>query len=116
MEIMRAHVQDPPIPLNERVPGKRFPPELEHGDRKALEKKRDERYATAVDFAHALRSCLKSSIASTAARRGAAVRPGAAAPEPRCSRSRAPRAVRGAARRPAADAPVVPVTPRADDR
>ena len=69
IDIMRAHVQDPPIPLNERVPGKRFSPELEAVIAKALAKKRDDRYETAVDFAQALRGCLKNPLASTAARR-----------------------------------------------
>jgi eukaryotic-like serine/threonine-protein kinase len=69
IDIMRAHVQDTAIPLNQRVAGKRFSSDLEKAIAKALEKKRDDRYATAVDFALALRACLKNPLGSTAARR-----------------------------------------------
>ena len=109
--MMRAHVQDPPIPLNQRVSGLRFPTELDTAIKKSLEKSRDKRYATAVDFAHALRACLKSSMASTAARRALPSDP-APSPAPPTASSMAPRsrAPSATALTADADAPVVPVT------
>jgi len=58
IEIMRAHVQEPPLPLNGRVPGRNFSPQLGDAIAKALEKKRDNRYATALEFADSLKRCL----------------------------------------------------------
>ncbi len=58
LDMMKAHVKDPPIPLSQRVPGLKFSPELEATIAKALAKKPDDRYATAADFAEALRGCL----------------------------------------------------------
>jgi serine/threonine-protein kinase len=69
IDIMRAHVYDKAIPLNDRVKGKSFGPQLEAAIAKALEKKKEDRYETAVEFAAALKSCLGGGIASTAARR-----------------------------------------------
>jgi serine/threonine protein kinase len=69
VDIMRAHVHEPAIPLNQRVPGLRFSVELEEVLAKSIAKKRDDRYETAVDLAQALRGCLKNTFASTAARR-----------------------------------------------
>ena len=69
IDIMKAHVQQPAIPLNERLPDQDFGPELEQVIAKALEKKPEHRYQTAVEFATALRSCLPDQLASTSARR-----------------------------------------------
>ena len=69
IDIMRAHLQDPPVPLNKRLPDKRFSVQLENVLSKALAKKPDDRYATSVEFAQALRSCLTNPLATTAARR-----------------------------------------------
>jgi eukaryotic-like serine/threonine-protein kinase len=69
IDIMRAHLQDPPIPLNKRLPDKRFSVALEGVLSKALNKKPDDRYATAVEFAQALKKCLTNPMATTAARR-----------------------------------------------
>ena len=69
IEIMRAHLQTPPIPLNKRLPDKRFADKLGSVIEKALAKKPDDRYATAVEFAQALRGCLSNPLGSTAARR-----------------------------------------------
>ncbi len=69
VEIMRAHLQEPAIPLNQRTPGKRFAVELEAAIARALSKKREDRFDTTIDFAHALRRCLSNPLASTAARR-----------------------------------------------
>jgi eukaryotic-like serine/threonine-protein kinase len=102
IEIMRAHVNDPAIPLNQRVPGKRFAPDLERAIAKALEKNRSDRYETAVDFALALRACLKNPLGSTAARRALPSDP------PRASSG--PRATAAAGGVPDPDAPIVPVS------
>jgi serine/threonine-protein kinase len=55
MEYIQMHVTRPPIPLDERIPGKRFPRGLSDVLNKALEKNPDDRYASAVDFANALK-------------------------------------------------------------
>ncbi len=69
IDIMKAHVKDKPIPLSERVPGKTFAPELDATIARALAKKPDDRYDTAVDFAEALKGCSPEGLLSTAARR-----------------------------------------------
>jgi serine/threonine-protein kinase len=61
LDMMKAHVKDPPIPISQRVPGLKFSAELEATILKALAKKPDDRYATAADFAEALRGCLRES-------------------------------------------------------
>jgi eukaryotic-like serine/threonine-protein kinase len=55
MEYIQLHVTKPPISLDERVPGKRFPAGLAKVIAKALEKKPEDRYPTAADFADALK-------------------------------------------------------------
>ncbi|AKT37221.1 serine/threonine protein kinase [Chondromyces crocatus] len=55
MEHIQMHVNKAPIPIDERVPGKTFPAGLWGVLKKALEKKADDRYATAADFAEALK-------------------------------------------------------------
>jgi eukaryotic-like serine/threonine-protein kinase len=54
MEYVGKHVTAKPIPLDERVPGKAFPRGLGQVLDKALSKKPEDRYATALDFAQAL--------------------------------------------------------------
>jgi serine/threonine-protein kinase len=102
IDIMRAHVQDKPIPLNSRVDGKRFSLELEEVIGKSISKKKEGRYETAVDFAVALKRCLKNPLASTAARRALPSEP----PKPS---SQAPRETAPAAFH-HDDAAIVPVT------
>jgi serine/threonine protein kinase len=68
LDIMKAHVRDPPTPLSARVPGKTFWPALDATIAKALAKSPDDRYASAADFGEALRCCLpESSPAAPAA-------------------------------------------------
>jgi serine/threonine protein kinase len=69
LDIMRAHVQEEPIPLNKRTPDRRFPLELEAAIGKAIARNRDDRHDSAADFARALRRCLKNPMGSTGTRR-----------------------------------------------
>lgn len=59
LDVMKAHVKQLPIPLNERVPGLTFDPMLWPVLEKALAKRPRERYPTALDFSDALRTCLR---------------------------------------------------------
>jgi len=55
MEYIQFHVTKPPLSLDERIPGKKFPPGLAAVLAKALEKKPEARYASAAEFAEALK-------------------------------------------------------------
>jgi eukaryotic-like serine/threonine-protein kinase len=55
MEYIQKHVMEPAIPLNDRVPDRRFPKGLEDVLARALKKKPDERFQSAADFGEALR-------------------------------------------------------------
>ncbi len=55
MEYIQMHVTRPPIPIDERVPGRRFPDGFNAMLTKALEKRPEDRYASAADFAQALK-------------------------------------------------------------
>ncbi|MEP6769634.1 MAG: protein kinase [Acidobacteriota bacterium] len=49
-ELLRAHLFSPPLPFSETDPDGRVPPELQAVILKALEKKREDRFASAEDF------------------------------------------------------------------
>ncbi len=55
MEYIQMHVTRPPIPIDERVPGRRFPDGFDAMLKKALEKRPEDRYSSAADFAQALK-------------------------------------------------------------
>ena len=55
MEYIQLHVTKPPIPLDDRIAGKQFPAGLGQVIAKALEKKPDNRFPSAADFAEALK-------------------------------------------------------------
>jgi len=56
LEFIQLHVHGKPIPINERVPGLKFPPLLWQVIARALEKKPEDRFATAADFAAAMKA------------------------------------------------------------
>ena len=58
LDIMKAHVDDPPIPISDRVPGRTFDPQLWQVMERALSKRPQDRYASTVEFAQALRTCV----------------------------------------------------------
>lgn len=58
MEYIQLHVTAKPKPINERVPGKTFPPLLWTVLEKAMAKKPEERWGSAAEFAHALQAVL----------------------------------------------------------
>jgi serine/threonine protein kinase len=98
LEIMKAHVQEPPIPLSERVDGLSFPAQLDQVLEKSLRKRPDDRYPDAVAFALALKECLPPDMLKTGAMRALPSDPPGAKP-----RSEAP----PAARAPSMDAQVI---------
>ncbi|HSS45173.1 MAG TPA: serine/threonine-protein kinase, partial [Thermoanaerobaculia bacterium] len=49
-ELLKAHLLSPPIPFSESDPEGKVPPELRDAILKALEKKREDRFASAEDF------------------------------------------------------------------
>src|SRR6267378_1452441 len=51
MEYIQQHVTAPPMPLEQRVPGRRFPPLLWTVLERAMRKRPEERFETAADFA-----------------------------------------------------------------
>jgi serine/threonine-protein kinase len=58
MEYIQLHVTVPPIPIDDRVAGKKFPPLLWKVLSKAMAKKPEERFASAAEFAGALQAVL----------------------------------------------------------
>jgi serine/threonine-protein kinase len=56
MEYIQHHITKPPLHLDTRVPGKTFPPGLGDVLAKALEKRPEDRYASAAHFADALKT------------------------------------------------------------
>jgi serine/threonine-protein kinase len=58
MEYIQLHVTAKPKPINERVPGRTFPPLLWTVLEKALAKKSEDRYQSGGEFAHALQAVL----------------------------------------------------------
>jgi serine/threonine-protein kinase len=85
MEYIQKHVIEPPIPLNERTPDKKFAKGLEDVLQKALQKKPDDRYQSAVEFAEALRPFGGAAAAAIPSIRSVAnivvERPGATSPQ-----------------------------------
>jgi len=66
MEYISHHINTPPIPVTERRPELDMPKELDPIMAKALEKERDDRYASAKDFAQALQTIIPRTAQSGA--------------------------------------------------
>jgi serine/threonine protein kinase len=59
MDYIQLHVTGKPIPLSQRVPGRTFPPLLDQVMERALGKRAEDRYASAADFADAMKLVLQ---------------------------------------------------------
>ena len=59
MDYIQLHVTTKPIPLSRRVPGKTFPPLLDHIVERALSKRSEDRFESAADFASAMQCVLQ---------------------------------------------------------
>jgi serine/threonine protein kinase len=81
MEFIQLHVTTPPIPINERVPGKTFPPLLWTVLSRALAKKPEDRFGSAAEFAHALQAVLNGATQVPPFDDGAPRAPMASAPQ-----------------------------------
>ncbi len=64
MDYINMHINEPPIPLVERVPGKEFPPGIQDVITKSLEKNRDSRFSSAAEFGQALRDVVRGKLIS----------------------------------------------------
>jgi serine/threonine-protein kinase len=71
MEYLSLHVMSKPIPLSERVPGRVFPPLLDHIIDKALAKDEAARFGSMAEFGAALSAVLAGETALPAAVSGA---------------------------------------------
>jgi eukaryotic-like serine/threonine-protein kinase len=58
MDYIQLHVTGRPVPLNQRVPGRVFPPLLEQVIDRALAKRPEDRFSSAADFASAMQQVL----------------------------------------------------------
>ncbi|MGE0790620.1 MAG: serine/threonine protein kinase [Sandaracinaceae bacterium] len=68
MEYIQRHIKEPPIPLSERAPDREFPPGLEDVLSRALAKKPQDRFASASDFANALKMVARGQVMTGAMR------------------------------------------------
>ncbi|MBW2462755.1 MAG: serine/threonine protein kinase [Deltaproteobacteria bacterium] len=62
MEYINMHINEPPIPLAERCPGKDFPPGLQAVLDKALAKSRDDRQEKAAELGKELRDVIRGKL------------------------------------------------------
>jgi serine/threonine protein kinase len=58
MEFIQKHIKEPPLPLSKRAPNREWPPGLWEVLEKSLAKKVDQRFATANEFAGALKNVI----------------------------------------------------------
>jgi serine/threonine-protein kinase len=59
MDYIQLHVTGKPVPLNQRVAGKTFPPLLEQVIHRALAKRPEDRFPSAAEFASAMQAVLQ---------------------------------------------------------
>jgi serine/threonine-protein kinase len=62
MDYIQLHVTGKPVPLNQRVAGKTFPPLLEQVIHRALAKRPEDRFASAAVFASAMQHVLHGAV------------------------------------------------------
>lgn len=68
MDYLALQIRGTPIPLGKRIPGVSFPAGLEDVVMKTIAKEPDDRYASAADFAMALRTCMPGAVRDDAIR------------------------------------------------
>jgi serine/threonine protein kinase len=56
------HINEPPMPLVQRAPGREFPPGLEEALQRSLAKRREDRFPTATAFAQSLRDVVRGQM------------------------------------------------------
>jgi serine/threonine protein kinase len=104
MDYIQMHVTGKPIPLNQRVPGRTFPPLLEQIMDRALAKKDTDRFASAADFAAAMQAVMAGATELPAAAFASSPRPPTTMPM-----AAVPQSVRAPS--PGSPAPAVPAAP-----
>lgn len=62
MDFINKHINEPPIPLSERVPDRTFPRGLEQVLEKSLAKQPADRFQTAAEFGQALRDVIRGKL------------------------------------------------------
>jgi serine/threonine-protein kinase len=62
MDYIHKHINEPPMPLAQRAPGREFPPGLEEALQRSLAKKREDRFPTATAFAQSLRDVVRGQM------------------------------------------------------
>jgi serine/threonine-protein kinase len=62
MDYIQLHVTGRPTPLNQRIPGRTFPPLLEQVMDRALAKRPEDRFASAAEFAIAMQAVLQGAV------------------------------------------------------
>ncbi len=68
LQFVKMHVEEPPIPLEERAPNLQFPEGLGMILLKAMAKKKEDRFQTAADLANVLKDCMEGRLSASIAR------------------------------------------------
>lgn len=68
LQFVKMHVEEPPIPLEERAPDIEFPQGLSMILQKCMAKKKEDRFQSAADVAKVLRDCLEGRLSASLAR------------------------------------------------
>jgi eukaryotic-like serine/threonine-protein kinase len=68
MDYLALQIRGTPIPLGERIPNLHLPEGLDKVVMQTIEKEPDKRFASAADFAHALKECLQEEVRDDAMR------------------------------------------------